>query len=279
MKTQHLLFLLVVIIIGFGCTERIDLELDETYSRLVVDGELTDEAKPHTVKLSLTGGFLDGNPDLPVTDAIVTIQSTDGTHTLTELEEIPGTYKTDSTYAGKTGATYTLNVELKEEINGQINYTATSTMFPSGILDSIGVEWIEHWEVFEIQCYAWDPPSEDFYMFDIYRNGIHLTDTISEKFIVDDRMYNGNYTNGIGVGYLFPEKPDEDIQPGDTISLRLGRITKEHYYYVADVQTETGYQNPLFGGPPANIKGNISDGAIGFFGTFSVLYASTIYRK
>jgi len=152
-------------------------------------------------------------------------------------------------------------------------------MFPSGTLDSIGLEWLPQWEVFEVQCYAWDPPTEDFYMFDIYRNEIHITDTISEKFVIDDRLYNGSYTNGIGVGYLWPEKPDEDIQPGDTISLRLGRISKEHYYYVVDVQTETGYQNPLFGGPPANIKGNISDGAIGFFGTFSVLYASTVYQE
>jgi hypothetical protein len=279
MNWKHIIILVGVVLIGFGCTERIDIDLDETYSRLVVDGEITDEAKAHKVKLSMTGSFLGGEPDIAVSGATITIENSRETITLSEVEGMPGTYLTDPDVAGIPGETYTLRINLKEEINGIMEYTASSELFAAGPLDSVAVRWIDRWEVFEVMCYALDPPTEDFYMFDIYRNNIHLTDTISEKFVVDDRLYNGQYTNGIGVGYLDPENPDEDLQPGDTITLRLARITKEHTYYIWEVQEETGYQNPLFGGPPANVVGNISDGAIGYFAAYAVQYASTEYDE
>jgi len=279
MKTKYIYLILLIIISLSACTERIDIDLDETYTRLVVDAELTDEAKAHTVKLSMTSSFLGGEQDPPVTGAIISIDNTRESHLLNEVKDEPGVYKTDPTFTGIPGETYTLRIELQDEIDGHKIYTSTSTLYSATPVDSIGIRWMDMWEVFEVQCYAWDPPTVDFYMFDVYINGTLITDTISEKFVVDDKLYNGRYTNGIGVGYLSPEKPDEDLQPGDTVTLRLARITKENIYYIWEVQQETGYHNPLFGGPPANIDGNISNGAIGFFSTFSAKYASKIYQE
>lgn len=270
------LYFLLLLIITLGCTERIELELDETYSRLMVDGEFTDEIKAHRVRLTMSSSFLGGEQDAPVQGATVKISDSQSTWVLMENLQEPGSYYTDPSVKGKAGETCTLEIELKEEINGHTRYTASSQIFTSYPLDSIGIEWLPQWEVWEIQCYAQDPPSRDFYTFDLLRNDTLLTDTINERFVTDDQFYNGSYTNGIGIGYLSPSE-GEDILPGDKITVRMGRITEEYYQYYWVVVSETGYSNPLFGGPPANIKGNISNGAMGFFSAYSVQRTDKVY--
>ena len=270
-------FLLLLAVIT-GCTERIELELDETYSRLVVDGEFTDEVKAHRVRLTMSGGYFGGEPDLPVRGASVKISDSQSTWVLKESLQEPGNYYTDPTVCGKEGETCTLEIELSHEINGHILYSASSQIFPVRPLDSIGIRWVPQWEVWEIQCYAQDPPTRDFYMFDLLRNDTLLTDTVNERFVTDDRLYNGSYTNGVGIGYLSPSD-GEDVRPGDKITVRMGRITEEYYDYYWQVISETGYNNPLFGGPPANIRGNISNGAMGFFSAYAVEMSSKIYEQ
>jgi hypothetical protein len=279
MKRSLSYFLSLLLFIGIlpGCTERIELELDETYSRLVVDGEFTDEIKAHKVRLTISGSYLGGDQDAPVRGATVKISDSLSTWILKENQQEPGSYYTDPSVCGKEGRTYTLDIELPDEINGHKRYTAISTIYPVYPLDSIGIRWLPQWEVWEIQCFAQDPPTRDFYMFDLLRNDTLLTDTVNERFVTDDLFYNGSYTNGVGIGYLSPSE-GEDIMPGDKITVRMGRITEEYYNYHWEVISETGYNNPLFGGPPANIKGNISNGAMGFFSAYSVEMTSKIYE-
>ncbi len=116
-------------------------------------------------------------------------------------------------------------------------------------------------------------------MFNLYRNSSLVTDTLNELLVVDDRLYNGNYTNGISVGFFQEEYPDEVLVSGDTIMLEMGSITEDFAYFIWDVQIETGYNIPLFSGPPANIKGNISGGALGFFACYSTARATVIYEE
>ena len=69
---------------------------------------------------------------------------------------------------------------------------------------------------------------------------------------------------------------DNVAEPGDSITLEMAGITEEYANFIWDVQDETGFNTPLFSGPPANIRGNISNGAIGFFYAYSSVRASTI---
>ncbi len=277
--TNKLIKLVFFIIIFTGCTEKIDLELDESYARLVVEGEITSEKKAHQVKLSMTSSFLGEDHDPPVSGANVTISSSTSTYYLNESQTEPGNYYTTSDVQGIPGELYQLDIELSVEVNGQKHYSANCMMFPIAPLDSLGLKYDDRWDVWEVQCYALDPPTIDFYMFEILKNSIMLSDTLSEKMVVDDKLYNGQYTNGIGVGWLDPEKPDEQLHNGDTVTLRMSRITEEYAYFIWEVQRESGYHNPMFGGPPANVAGNISNGAIGFFAACSVEYGSTVYEE
>ncbi len=277
MNLRRLLLYVFVFWAAVSCTERIELDLDETYSRLVVDGEITSETRAHRVKLTKSSSFLGEEPDPPVQGAIVKIWDSRSVWILKEHPNEPGNYYTDEDIKGIPGEKYNLDIQLPEEISGNTHYTASCFMFPVAPLDSIGIEWMKQWEVWQIQCYVLDPPTTDFYLFDILINDILVTDTINERFVIDDRFYNGSYTHGAGIGYLSPSE-GENIQPGDKITVRIGRITKEFYDYFWMLVSETGYKNPLFGGPPANIKGNISSGGIGFFSAYGVSETSMIYE-
>ena len=64
------------------------------------------------------------------------------------------------------------------------------------------------------------------------------------------------------------------LVPGDTVTVELNNMGKEYFGFLQEAQAELRGSNPLFSGPPANVKGNISNGAIGFFAAYSVSRAS-----
>jgi hypothetical protein len=276
------LFLIIPAILLFitSCTERIDIELDETYTRLVVYGTITTDTTRHYIELSTTSSYYYNEAPPPVTGASVEISDDLGNiENLTEAE--PGKYSTSPLFAAVTGRTYTLSIELADEINGHKTYMASSTVSPIYPIDSIGLVYQPDWGedgFYEVTCYYQDPPTTDFYMFNIFKNGELLTDTINNRFVSSDELYNGNYTNGIGVGYLNQTNEREVLRPGDTITFQAGNISEEYYNFIVTLQAETGFQTPLFSGPPANVKSNISNGAVGFFTAYGVTYSRKVFQ-
>jgi uncharacterized protein DUF4249 len=258
-----------------ACTEKIDVKLDETYTRLVVEGSITDDTCKHQIKLSTTSSYFYNQPAPIVSDAQVSISDGENIFQLSETEQA-GLYETQE-MAGIIGKTYTLNIELAAEINGHKTYTSSDKMMTIGQIDSINLFYNDNWEVWEIQLYAQEPPTEDFYMFRWMKNNVMITDTIDEINVSDDSFFNGSYANGIGVGWLSDERDDEKPMPGDTITLIMSTTTEDYANFVWDVQDETGYNNPLFSGPPANIPSNISNGALGFFAAFPNRRSSMIF--
>jgi len=275
-----ILFIPVFIVFLSSCTERIDIELDETYTRLVVYGAVTTDTTTHYVELSTTSSYYYNEAPPPVSGAIVEISDDLGNSVLL-TEAAPGKYATSPLFAAVNGRTYTLKIDLAEEINGHKSYMATSTVNPIYPIDSIGLvpqpDWGEN-GYFEVTCYYLDRPSRDFYMFNIFKNGEMLTDTIKYRIITNDDFYNGNYTNGIGVGYLDQSKEREVLSPGDTVTFQGCNISEDYYNFIMTLQAETNFQTPLFSGPPANVKGNVSNGAVGFFAAYCVAYSSTVYN-
>ena len=96
-----------------------------------------------------------------------------------------------------------------------------------------------------------------------------LADTLNEWFITDDKFFNGSYTNGATIAYLQQGSANEGLTPGDTVTVEVNSIGKEYFNFLSEAQAELRGSNPLFSGPPANVKGNISNGAVGFFTAYS----------
>lgn len=282
-KIYRLAFLLLLMagIAVSSCTERIDVELDDTYVRLVVDGQLsTDDTCQHKIILSRSSSYFYNQPPPPVINADVQITD-DAGNTLLLAEENPGVYTLPEGFKAEIGMNYTLDIELKEEIDGKANYRATTSTPGIGDTVYIGLQHQPDWGdkgYYVVQCYYWDPLGANWYMFDIYKNDTLLTDTLSKKQIVDDQFYDGGFTNGIGVGYLDQSNKREILRPGDVITFRASSVTEGYANFVWQVQEEVGFSTPLFSGPPANVYGNLSDGAVGYFTAYPVLYARTVFE-
>lgn len=276
-RLNSILLIFLIAVFVSSCTERIDIDLDESYTRLVVEGEITTDSMAHTIRLSKTSSYYYSETAPGVSDAIVSINDGESEITLTQTEA--GIYQTPEDYAGIPGRTYTLNISLTTPINGYDTYSARSYMNSIINLDSIQAVYNEDWGesgFYELKCYVLDPPTTDFYMFKVLKNGELLTDTLRNVLITDDRFYNGNYTNGIGVGFLNQAKSREKVNPGDQLTVQSSKITREYYEFVTQLQIQSGYQNPLFSGPPSNVTGNINNGGIGFFTAYPVSYSSTV---
>lgn len=277
-------FAFAIIIAAFaGCTEKIDVNLDQQqYARLVVDARFSTDTAAHLVKLSTTADYFDNQPPQNVSGAEVTISNAEEKYFLTETPTGSGNYYTDPQVAGRIGSDYQLDILLPEAIGGTDTYSATSYIYPISQMDSIALEFHDDWGadgIWEVKCYVWDPPTEDYYMFNLYRNGLLVTDTITKVFVVDDLLYNGNYTNGIGVGYLNQSDVNQQLFPGDEVTLSVSRITRDYAEFLSQLQEEVRYQSPLFGGAPANVNGNISNGAFGAFGAWSSSSASRVVSQ
>lgn len=275
LRAFFLIFILLIMVVS--CTERIDIKLDDSYVRLIVDGAITTDTVAHTVMLSKTTSYYYNQPAPRVTGARVSITS--GEHTYYLEEDIPGVYRTDPFIHGIAGQTYTLNIRLDSPVGGYTEYTASSILYPVSPLDSTGLLFHNDWStngIWEVKCFVQDPPTNDFYRFVIWRNEVMITDTLNDWFVTDDRFFNGNYTYGATIAYLDQGSPEEGLNPGDKITVELNSIGKEYAIFLWDAQSELFGSNPLFSGPPANVKGNINNGAIGFFAAYSVSRSCSI---
>jgi len=255
----------------FSCTEPIDITLDESYARLIVEGSVTTDRMNHRVVLSRTSDYFYNQPPIMVTGAKVSISDNGIPNELKEVS--PGNYITGPSFRGAVGHTYNLNIVLSEPIGGFSEYSASSTMNYVSPVDSIGLLYHPDWGeegVWEVQCFVLDPPSADYYRFMISRNSKLLTDTLNEWFVIDDKFFNGNYVAGAGIGFLGQDSPDERLEPGDTVTAEINSIGKDYASFIQEAQSELFGSNPLFSGPPANVKGNISNGAFGFFSAYSI---------
>jgi len=269
----------ITALVVVSCTEKVDIQLDESYTRLVVDGSITTDTMAHKIILTTTSSYFYNQPAPGVSGA--TLNISDGINNFTLTETSPGIYQTADTVAGKPGRTYSLNIRLAEDIGGHTDYQANSFMNPVPPLDSVSLAFHADWSVqgfWEAKVFVQEPPTVDYYRFMIYKNSHLLSDTITEWFVTDDKFFNGSYTNGAAVAYLNQGNPSEHLEPGDVVTVEVDNIGKEYCTFIWNTQSEIRGANPLFSGPPANVEGNISNGAIGFFAAFANTRSSAVVK-
>ena len=272
-KFQIYISLVMLILAISSCTERINIDLDESYVRLAVEGYITPEEGEQHVKLTKTSDYFYNNPPQGVTQAQVKVTTGDSAVLFVEDLENPGYYRAPIDFRGIPQQTYSLEIQLKDAINNSVYYQSTEIMpHQPAVIDSIELEYNARWERWLVHLYAWEPPSVNYYLFNGYVNGEIITDSVSRKSVTDDKLYNGNYTGGITVMVLYKD----EISPGDTFILSLSNITKSYYDFILNVQEEIQPKNPLFSGPPANVISNIDNDAVGYFAAFSSSYASVL---
>lgn len=270
---KKLIRILIIFLLGIkavSCTERITIDLDESTVRLVVEGSVTTDTMVHKVILSKTTSYYYSQKAPVVTGASVIIR---GGGSIIQLHEsAPGVYETDSTFFGIVGEAYTLEIELDSAVGGFSEYSATSVMSERVKIDSLQLLFHPDWSekgFWEVKCFFQDSPTPDYYRFLVSRNENLLTDTLDKWFVSDDRFFSGSYVEGASVAFLDQGSEDEMLNNGDMVTIELNCIGKDYAGFIFEAQAELMGSNPLFSGPPANVSGNISNGAIGFFSAYT----------
>jgi uncharacterized protein DUF4249 len=271
MKKQ-IYFIISLLVVLIACTEDFPVDLDSTFSRLVVQGSINNERKAHQVYITKSGDYFDNTPAPKVTGATVTIS--DGTSVFNLNEVNPGIYETD-TMAGEINKTYTLSINT-----GGKDYTASCYLNYCAPMDSINFGYYDYGDNYEMKdtfiyvlLNALEPETPDnYYLWNVYKNDTLETDTLFEKVVYDDQFVNGKYMYDLAVQWV-------EAGYKDTITLEMFSITKEYSEYYSQVMDVTVWNMGPLGGPPANPVGNISevidnnndnDNPVGFFLAYSV---------
>lgn len=255
------IFLLSMVILS-SCQQVLDVDLNGTDPKVIIEGLITDTTGPFTVKVTMSADYYNDQTPPPVIGAIVIISDNLGTvDTLTESK--PGIYNTHNTKIPKgiVNATYILTVKA----NGQ-TYTAMSTLPSVSDIDSLKYNYYPqkefgHKKGFYPVGYQKEPQNEtNYYMWKFFRNDTLLNQP-NEIWIADDQVVQAN-VNGLEFPYVY--------QGLDTAKVEFYSLTKEGYNFYLGLQAQLQNDGGFFSAPPANAKGNISNGALGFFQTSSI---------
>jgi hypothetical protein len=272
MKTLHTIRQITLLLAAaaglHACQEPISIDLKSCAPKLVVEGAVTTEKGPYQILLSRSTDYFNPGKTRPESGARIIISDNSG-HSETLHEKEPGSYYTIN-LRGIPGQTYNLLVETQ----GQ-SYTASSVMQDSVHIDSL----TQHTEpsVYDFPnnvpshsliCWFLDPPKQgNYYGFRIAKDHRLLRDIVRDP-IMDDRLTNGRNQNTM--------LSDISFIDGDSVKIDLIALDKAGYDFYKTLQQSFNSGSSPFSTPPANPIGNISNGALGYFGAYSITSRSVV---
>ncbi|MDE6105770.1 MAG: DUF4249 domain-containing protein [Bacteroidales bacterium] len=293
-KIQRISFgtVLMGLVLGMAaCTDEIDIDLKGGDAPiLVVDARLTTDTIRHTVLLSRSSDYYaPTSADLAVSGATVYITDGERRFDFAEDPASPGVFLSLDTFAGQMGVHYALFIDdVDADRDGKTeSYTAESTMPftndidslqavygpampPAIVLDPERMGW-------NILFYAQDLPQKDYYLSTISVNGVPLYPALTEMTRLSDDFTQGLYIGGLQI-YFFADDGEMPLSVGDSVCVEIWNATHDFDEYISDLQNALAPSMPMFGGSPANARGNLSGGAFGFFATYTVRRASVVLK-
>ncbi|RZL37245.1 MAG: DUF4249 domain-containing protein [Pedobacter sp.] len=253
---------LVLVVFFTSCEKVIDLNLDQTEPKIVIEAILTDLDVRHIVSLSNTKNFDEDNSKVPVRGARVSIIEEDGP-TINYTEQSPGTY-VSTRYKGIPGKKYTINVVVSDQ-----SYSATSVMpLPVPIKSLAQLDLDLFGEVNKVVQVNYNDPAG---VPNYYYNRVFVNNLKRDRFFVEsDRFNDGREVKN----NIFLSEPD--LVAGDKVKIQLLTIDANVYKYLFSINQIAGS-----GGPPttpANPQSNFDNGALGFFSASSFTVDSLVIK-
>jgi hypothetical protein len=296
-----ILILIVFLLASTSCVKEVTVNTRIEKSILVVEGSITTDSIPYSVKLSYSGPYeyaLDIPEQYLEKQAKVSIVNELGQPT-TLVHTGKGIYETtDRNYVGKAGSSYHVLIELKdgrkytsrpEKIKNPLPFSGVSAKF---FLDN-NFNFPSSMHVF---IDAKDPKNEEnYYKWDFYSwvlrqthgipcgFGCKLYEYCYQKFTDKDvRIFSDAYANGneiknreVGKSYIYTY----GNAFVDIAQLSLTREAFQFWQRYEDQEARTGTTlDPL----PASIKGNVynmadsTDFALGYFFASSVTHRRAV---
>ena len=278
-----------------ACEKAVDFDLEETEPKLVVEATIENNQAPRVVLTSSLSYFATINPQLLVNsfvrNAEVYVSNGTLTHKLKEyaVPLAPGFslyyYGVDSAnlqtaFTGEEGNAYTLRIVS----NGQ-EYNAQTTL-PIITKQINEIFWKNAPPTVDstkavVMIKATDKPGYgDYVRYFTKRNSENYLPGLNSVF--DDLFIDGtSYEIQVEPGWnrsLDREEEDAFFSKGDTVTIKLSAIDKATYDFWRTME----YSYASVGNPfstPVKIAGNISGGALGYFGGYASLYKSILIPR
>ena len=302
MQLQKIIIPIVLLsVFAQACIKQVDVATRNEKPILVVEGDVSTDSVPYTVKLTYSGPitYSDAIPDQYLEkDAVVTISDDNG-HTTPLSYTTQGVYQTtDPSIIGKVGTSYSVTVLLKDGRRYISKPEKIKTALP---ISAIDVSFVNKFD-FNLPTYmniaidTKDPAGEENYYRWTYQAWIlrqthgvgcgfgcvifeycyqHYVE--NDLHILSDADVNGNDIKNQTVGRAY-------IYTFGNPYLEIGQVslTREAYQFwkaYQDQQTRTGgILDPL----PAAIKGNVynaanaNDFALGYFSASAITHKKVI---
>jgi hypothetical protein len=282
------LFVFVFFILMTGCEKSIEFDLKESRSVLSVDASIETGVDPVVILTKSLNYFSKITPEIlsnsVVKDAVIRISDGEKTQVLRRFDvllegNIPFSfYSSDpaspqTRITGTEGKTYRMEIEW----SGQTFLSSTTIPVAAKTVDSVWWERVptlpDTSKKVILKARVTDPPGFGNYIryFTRVNNGSFFPGINS---VFDDLLING-ITYDISVDRGVDRNADVNFdeygyfRKGDTVTLKFCNIDKSTFDFWRT--TEFSYQS--IGNPfssPTKIQGNISNGALGYFGGYAV---------
>lgn len=229
----------------YSCEEPIDLDLNTSEPKLVVDASINwikgTSGSEQDIKLSLSAPYYDLETP-PANNAMVSIFDSNNNEYVFNEEGTTGIYK-NNTFIPVLNATYDLIIIYEGE-----TYSASETLKPV-----VSIDYVEQkndggfsGEETELKAYYTDPVDEkNYYFFEFINNFAALPSL---------EVYKDEFTNG---NQIFGFYTEEDLTTGHEVVIRNSGISESFYEYmfILLLQNSTDGGGP-FETTPATVRGN-----------------------
>lgn len=286
---------LLLLTASAACIDRIDLPIRTEEPRLVVEGQITTEAPPYTVRLTYTGQYGQQNSsDQYVHEAQVTLADDQGRSTRF-VSVGQGLYQTtNATFRGQVGRAYSLTVVLA---TGKRYSTKAERMPAVPPIDSISATLIKTGNMaipyaFSYAVNTTDPGSEpNYYRWSAYgytnRLSVGVACSLGSPNLCNNRCWTTVFNNAVNIysdeaingnplrGQFVLQVPIYTIAP-QLIEVQQYAITQSNYQFWKLYQQQNARTDSIFDPLPAPVTGNLvnssnpADVARGYFAVTAV---------
>lgn len=250
---KNIIRFVIITILFISCEKTVDLKYKSNTSKIVIEGNITNEPGPYFIKITKSISLTDIGSYPTIDNAIVNISDNVGNNELL-IAKGNGLYQT-STLVGVVGRTYTITVKAE----GQ-TYVAQSKMPQLVHFDSVKAEKTTFGGDVEyniIPVYT-DPITKgNNYRFEL---------TINNKLLRKQFLQNDDVKNGVINTERLEEIDDFDLEPkpGDSLSIKMQCVDARVYLYYKTLAL-IGDDGPGGGTTPNNPPNNFTNGALGIF--------------
>ena len=284
------LFLLLIAFAFFSCEKDIDIKLDDTTESLVVDGSIENGQPPLVILSKSLNYFNKIDPEILqnsfVRNAEVYISDGVKRHRLKEDSVVTSTgnaiyfYSNDpvnptTAIIGSLNTSYTLEINAEgKQYKAATTIPAISRRIDSLFWEAVQITKPEDSNLVKMIIRATDKPGLGDYIR-------YFTKTNQEPFypgfnsVFDDQVIDGTtYTFPVDRGVDKNAEIEDDavfFNRGDTVVLKLCDIDRVNFDFWRTF--EFSFQsvgNPF--ASPVKVLGNVSNGALGYFGGYAAQY-------